>query len=330
MFIDEIEIKVKGGNGGKGCSSFRREKFAPRGGPDGGNGGEGGNIVMIADENLNTLYHLTHIPRFIAEDGEAGKPKNCAGKDGQNLLIKVPPGTIIKDIKKGVTLKDLKKSGESVIVVLGGKGGRGNKSFATSINQAPRVTEKGGIGEERYLKLELKLIADVGIVGMPNAGKSTLLSKLSSARPKIAEYPFTTLYPYLGIIDGGRYRTCVMADLPGLIEGAHKGVGLGDRFLRHIERTRIILHLVDVSPYTLQSPQEAYKIIRNELALYSIALSKKPELVIANKIDLRGSEARIKKLSKVTDIKPIAISALTGQGLNKLVRAIFEKLDEVK
>ena len=329
MFIDETKITVKAGDGGNGATSFLREKYMPKGGPDGGTGGKGGDVIIIADENLNTLYHLTHIPQFRAEDGEKGGSKDCSGKGGRDLTIHVPVGTIIYDREKAVQLKDLKKNGDDIIIAAGGKGGRGNASFATATNQTPRRADAGVKGEERHLKLELKLIADVGIVGMPNAGKSTLLSKLSSARPKIADYPFTTLYPYLGILYGGKYRTCVLADLPGLIEGASKGAGLGDRFLRHIERTRIILHLVDVSPYATEPPAEAYRIIRNELAEYSKKLAKKPRLVVANKVDVEGSADGLKKLKKVAGRDIVTISAIKSKGLKELANAIFRKLGKV-
>lgn len=326
MFIDEIEIKVTAGKGGDGCTSFRREKFAPKGGPDGGTGGRGGDVVMRANENYNTLFHLTHIPRFHAGDGGKGGAKNCSGKHGRDLVIDVPPGTIIFDAEKNVVLKDLKKNGEKVIIALGSKGGRGNRSFASPTNQTPYTAEKGEPGEERLLKLELKLIADVGIIGLPNAGKSTLLSKISSARPKIADYPFTTLTPYLGIVNGGEFRTCVVADLPGLIEGAHKGQGLGDKFLRHIERTKIVLHLVDVSSAALKPPAEAYKVIRNELASYSKSLAEKKEILVANKVDLLKDKNVLKGLKKVSKRSPVEISALKSKGLKELINTIFKTL----
>jgi len=310
MFIDEIEIKVSGGKGGNGCCSFRREKFIPKGGPDGGTGGKGGDVIISAEENFNTLHHLSHIPKFVAGNGSPGSSKNCSGKNGRNLIIKVPPGTIIKDVEKNCVLKDIKK-GESIVIAKGGKGGRGNRSFATPTNQAPHIYEKGEEGEKRTLKLELKLIADVGIIGLPNAGKSTLLSKLSAAHPKIANYPFTTLSPCLGIVAVNKDKTFLMADLPGLIEGAHKGIGLGSKFLKHIERTKILCHIVDVSAYSAKPPSEAYKIVRKELGLYSDALSQKPEIVAANKIDMDTGKG-YKELSKIVP-NVFKISALTGK-----------------
>jgi GTP-binding protein len=327
VFKDEIIIKVKAGDGGRGCISFRREKFVPRGGPDGGCGGKGGDVILLADRNLNTLYHLTHIARFEAQSGRPGGPRNSTGKSGKDLLIRLPCGTIIRDLKKDVVLKDLDRDGERIVVARGGRGGRGNKSFATPRDRTPARATEGEPGEERLLKLELKLIADVGIVGLPNAGKSTLLSKLSRARPKIANFPFTTLTPYLGILQGEDYKTCVLADLPGVIEGAHQGRGLGDKFLRHIERTRIILHLVDVSADALIEPLRAYQMIRRELEHYSPAVAEKREIIVANKMDLKGSARGYKNLSKKLGRELIPISALKSKGLTQLTRRIFEELE---
>jgi len=326
MFVDRAIIYVKGGDGGDGCVSFRREKYVPRGGPDGGDGGKGGDVVVMASRNLNTLLDLSRRRKYVAQNGQRGRGSNMTGKSGRDLTIKVPMGTTLFDLDTGMLIKDLCEDGESVVVAKGGHGGKGNARFATPTNRAPRTVEEGQPGEERNLRLELKLMADVGIVGLPNAGKSTLLSKLSAARPKIARYPFTTLEPYLGIVRAGDYDRFVMADIPGLIEGAHQGVGLGDEFLRHIERTRVILHLVDVVPFTGQTPVEAYRTVRKELRAYSPALARKPEIVVANKMDLTGSEERLAELRRKIRKKVWPISAATGQGLRELVGAVFKLL----
>jgi GTP-binding protein len=294
-------------------------------GPDGGDGGRGGDVVLVADENYNTLYHLIHRPQYSAQSGEPGGRKNCSGKNGRELVVRVPVGTFVRDADRNLLLKDLGKIGERLIVCKGGKGGRGNQHFATPTNQTPRNAEPGRPGEERRVRLELKMIADVGLVGLPNAGKSTLLSRLSAARPKIASYPFTTLVPSLGILKASEWETLVLADLPGIIEGAHEGKGLGDRFLKHIERTRLILHLVDVSPEALQPPVEAYRVIRKELEAYSPTLASKPEVVVATKADVTGSKegaaALRKKLKGVLEV-----SAATGEGLKKLAQELFHRL----
>jgi len=325
MFRDEAKIKIKAGDGGDGWVSFRREACVPRGGPDGGDGGKGGDVILVADENYNTLYHLIHQPRFVASSGEAGYKKNMSGKMGRDLVVRVPVGTLVRDVEKNVLLKDLARDGDRLVICKGGRGGRGNQNFATSTNQAPRNSVPGGKGEERVVRLELKMIADVGLVGLPNAGKSTLISRISAARPKVANYPFTTIVPNLGIIRGPDYRDIVVADLPGIIEGAHEGKGLGDRFLKHIERTRLIVHLVDVSPEALKPPAEAYATIRKELESYSPVLAAKPEIVVATKMDATGAkkqaaafQKKVKKLKKVLEI-----SAVTGSGLKELVRELF-------
>ncbi|HEV3027964.1 MAG TPA: GTPase ObgE [Planctomycetota bacterium] len=322
MFRDEAKLKIKAGDGGNGCVSFRREALVPRGGPDGGDGGKGGDVVLVADGNYNTLYHLIHRPRFVAPSGGHGGGQKCSGKMGRDLVVLVPVGTLVRDLDKNVLLKDLAHSGDRIVICKGGRGGRGNQHFATSTNQAPRKAIPGGIGESRNVRLELKMIADVGLVGLPNAGKSTLISRLSAARPKVADYPFTTLVPNLGIIRGKDYRDIVVADLPGIIEGAHEGKGLGDRFLKHVERTRLIVHLVDVSPEALKPPLEAYRTIRKELESYSPVLSAKPEIIVATKIDATGAKksagAFKKKVKHVLEI-----SSVTGAGLKELIRELF-------
>src|SRR3989454_3122500 len=284
MLIDQAEIVVVGGDGGNGCVSFRREKYVPRGGPNGGPGGDGGSVFMVADPSLKGLNAFRYKRRFEAERGRHGEGSDRAGRGGEDLYIKVPPGTMVRD-ESGMLLADLSRTGDVVRVAAGGRGGRGNAAFATSTHPAPREAEPGAEGEERRLVLELKLIADVGIVGFPNAGKSTLISRISSARPKIAAYPFTTLQPNLGMVDLGEFRTFVVADLPGLIEGAHRGQGLGTRFLRHIERTRILIHLVDVSEMSGRNPGIDLEVVNGELRAFSSDLAGKPQVVAANKID---------------------------------------------
>ncbi|HLY74063.1 MAG TPA: GTPase ObgE [Planctomycetota bacterium] len=322
MFRDEAKLKIKAGDGGNGCVSFRREALVPRGGPDGGDGGKGGDVVLVADGNYNTLNHLIHRPRFVAPSGGHGGGQKCSGKMGRDLVVLVPVGTLVRDLDKNVLLKDLAHDGDRLVICKGGRGGRGNQHFATSTNQAPRKAIPGGIGESRNVRLELKMIADVGLVGLPNAGKSTLISRLSSARPKVADYPFTTLVPNLGIIRGKDYRDIVVADLPGIIEGAHEGKGLGDRFLKHVERTRLIVHLVDVSPEALKPPLEAYRTIRKELESYSPVLAAKPEIVVATKIDATGSKKNATSFKKKVK-NVLEISSVTGTGLKDLVRELF-------
>jgi len=333
MFIDEAEIHVKAGDGGSGAVTFRREAGVPRGGPSGGDGGDGGSVVFYARPGLDTLLDFRGRARWVAESGKSGRSKDMAGPAGADLVIQVPPGTLIYDIEKGVLLKDLSRPGMRVVIARGGRGGRGNARFATSTNQTPRFAEPGTPGEERHLRLELKLIADVGLVGLPNAGKSTLLSRLSAAHPKIAAYPFTTLEPSLGIVEAGPERRFVMADLPGLIEGAHRGVGLGDEFLRHVERTRVLVHLVEVRPHARQTPAEAYRTIRGELAAYSPRLAAKPEIVVLTKADLLAGEpdgaALRSEFSREVERPVLAISSATGEGLARLVKAILDLLDEV-
>lgn len=332
MFIDRAEIYVRAGKGGQGCVSFRREKYVPKGGPDGGDGGRGGNVIFFADESVTTLLDLTGRHHWIAQNGQPGSGQNRTGRSGNDLEIRVPPGTLVYDRDSGRLLKDLNEPGMRVIIAEGGRGGQGNAKFATSRRQAPRFAQPGEGAEERWLRLELKLIADVGLVGLPNAGKSTLLSRLSAARPKIADYPFTTLEPQLGIVDISGYRRFVMADIPGLIEGAHMGHGLGDDFLRHIERTRVIVHLIDVHPMDgAPTPAEAYRVIRNELRQYSPELAAKPELVVANKTDLADNLDAVDELREELGGVPIkAISGVTGAGLSGLAERLWDMIQEAK
>jgi len=330
MFVDEAEIYVKAGDGGDGAVTFRREAGVPRGGPSGGDGGDGGDVILRAKPGLDTLIDFRGRHHWCAVSGGAGRSKDMAGAGGPGLVVDVPPGTLVFDKDKGILIKDLSRPGMAVVVARGGKGGRGNARFATSTNQTPRFAEPGQPGEARNLRLELKLIADVGLVGLPNAGKSTLLARLSAARPKIADYPFTTLEPSLGIVEAGQERRFVMADLPGLIEGAHRGVGLGDEFLRHVERTRILVHLVELRPHTGQAPPEAYRTIRAELAAYSPHLAAKPEIVVLTKADLApGDDSVRREFQQAVGVPVIAISSATGAGLARLLKAILDELDEV-
>ena len=327
MFVDQAEIYVRGGNGGHGCVSFRREKYVPKGGPDGGNGGDGGSVYLVADASVTTLLDLAGRHHWIAENGRPGMGKSMHGRNGRDCIVRVAAGTLIYDRDTGVLLKDLDAPGMRVCVARGGRGGRGNEVFKSATNQAPRRADPGEPGQERWLRLELKLIADVGIVGLPNAGKSTLLSRLSRARPKIADYPFTTLEPQLGIVELSGFRRFVMADIPGLIEGAHEGVGLGDAFLRHIERTRVLLHLIDVCPMDgSPSPLDAYAIVRNELAKYSPSLAEKPEIVVANKMDLTDAQRHLAGLRDALQREVIGISAVTGTGLDPMSERLWQAL----
>ncbi len=330
MFVDEAKIHVKAGDGGNGKVSFRREKYVPNGGPDGGDGGKGGDLIFLADANLDTLLDFAGKHNWYAKNGEPGTNKNCTGANGDDLIIRVPPGTLIFDADYDLLLKDLNENGMKVCICEGGKGGRGNSRFATSIYQAPRFAEQGVPGQERNLRLELKLIADIGLVGMPNAGKSTLISRCSAARPKIAPYPFTTLEPVLGIVKLTGERRFVMADLPGLIEGAHEGAGLGFEFLRHIERTRIIVHILDIMPPDGSDPAKNYRQIRKELEKYSKSLAKKPELIVANKIDLDPEGEIVKKLRKQIKHRIYPISAVTGEGIKDLCELLWKKAKQTK
>ncbi|MHC4696586.1 MAG: GTPase ObgE, partial [Planctomycetota bacterium] len=331
MIVDEAEIYVRAGKGGDGCLSFRREKFIPKGGPDGGDGGDGGSVYAVADASVETLLDFAGRHHWIAENGRPGMGKNRTGRSGKVLTLALPPGTLLYDRDTSVLIKDLSTIGEPVCIAEGGKGGRGNARFARADHQTPREFEGGTLGRERWLRLELKLIADVGIVGLPNAGKSTLLSRLSQARPKVADYPFTTLQPCLGIVELTDSRRFVMADIPGLIEGAHEGAGLGDAFLKHIERTRVILHLVDVgSPYAAMPPAQAYSMIRAELEKYSSELAAKQEIVAANKIDLLEGIEAVHELSDAIGTDALPISAVSGKGLAEMSERLWAVVAGIK
>ena len=329
MFVDRVEIFVKAGDGGRGMASFRREKYVPKGGPDGGDGGDGGSIIIRAAPNADNLSPIAHQKHWKAKSGEPGGSSQCSGRMAKDLILEVPPGTIVRDRDRGHVLKDLTEIGQQVTVAQGGRGGRGNKYFATSTNRAPREFEPGGVGEARWISLELKVIADVGLVGLPNAGKSTLLSRLSRARPEIADYPFTTKYPNLGMVSVGGDRSFVMADLPGLIEGAHSGVGLGHEFLRHVERTRILVHLIEPFPTDGADPLQNYRTIRRELELYSPALAQKPEFIALSKSELTDSAEVRQRVADELGVAVDSISAVTGQGLAALMSKVVLKLDEL-
>jgi len=332
MFIDRVKIRVQGGHGGNGVTAFRREKFVPRGGPSGGDGGRGGDVWILADSSLNTLLHLRYNPEHIAERGRHGEGSNCSGREGEDRIVRVPVGTQIFDSTSGELLQDLAADGARWLAAKGGRGGFGNSHFATSTNRAPRYHQSGGEGEELELQLELKLLADVGLVGFPNAGKSTLISTISAAKPKIADYPFTTLEPHLGVVDLGDFRTFVVADIPGLIEGAHEGAGLGDRFLRHIERTKLLLHLVDVSSVSGREPVSDYLTVNHELRAYNPELANRPQIVVATKIDALDEPARLESLRSQAAAEGLPfyeISSVTNKGTQELVAAIAAKLDEL-
>ena len=332
MFIDRAKIHVQGGDGGNGVTAFRREKFVPRGGPSGGDGGRGGDVIVLADGSLNTLLHLRYNPRHTAQRGLHGEGSNRSGRNGEDLVVKVPVGTQIFDATTGDLLHDLSHDGDQWLAARGGRGGFGNAHFTTSTNRAPRYHQEGSKGEELELQLELKLLADVGLVGFPNAGKSTFISTVSAARPKIADYPFTTLEPHLGVVDLGDFRTFVIADIPGLIEGAHTGAGLGDRFLRHIERTKLLLHLVDVSSTSGREAISDYETVNRELASYNEDLAKRPQFVVATKIDALDEPERLESLKNAAsrDAKKFfAISSATGEGVRELVNAVAAKLEEL-
>ena len=325
--MDTARIQVKAGNGGNGCISFRREKFVPRGGPDGGDGGKGGNVILIATLGMSTLIDLHHNPRQVAENGGHGIGKKRDGADGVDCVVKVPAGTIVRDYDTTETLADLTEPDESVVVARGGIGGKGNARFKSSTFQAPRVAEKGEPGEAREISLEIKLIADVGLVGYPNAGKSTLLARTSAATPKIAAYPFTTLRPNLGVVRINREQNFVLADIPGLIEGAHKGAGLGHQFLRHIERTKMLIHVIDLSATDGRDPIKDYEQLNLELGHYNELLTKLPQIIAVNKIDMPEAKANLKQIQEYFGNRKIfAISAITGDGVNPLMQQAYRSL----
>jgi GTP-binding protein len=333
MFIDRAKIRVQGGNGGNGVTAFRREKFVPRGGPSGGDGGRGGDVWLVADDSLNTLLHLRYNPLHVAGRGRHGEGSNRSGKEGDDAIVRVPVGTQIFDPLTNDLLCDLQEDGARWLAARGGRGGFGNAHFATSTNRAPRYHQEGSPGEEFEFQLELKLLADVGLVGFPNAGKSTFISVVSAAHPKIADYPFTTLEPHLGVVDMGDFRTFVIADIPGLIEGAHEGHGLGDRFLRHVERTKLLLHLVDVSSTSGRDSVSDYEVINRELEAYDPQLAERAQVVVATKIDALDDPSRVESLREraAQDGRPFfAISAVAGTGVRELLTAIAREIEEMR
>ena len=329
MFIDQVKVYTKGGDGGNGMVAFRREKYVPKGGPAGGDGGHGADVIFEVEEGLRTLMDFRYQRHFKAPRGEHGMSKNQHGRNAEDMVVKVPPGTVVKDDDTGETIADLTQHGQRAVITKGGRGGRGNSRFATPANPAPELSEKGEPGQERYIVMELKLLADVGLVGFPSVGKSTLLSVVSAAKPKIAAYHFTTIVPNLGMVETGDGRSFVMADLPGLIEGAHEGVGLGHQFLRHIERTRVIVHVIDMSGMEGRDPYEDYLTINEELKQYNLRLTERPQIIVANKMDMPDSEENLKifkeKLQEEYPIFPI--SAVTQQGLSELLYAVADKVE---
>ncbi len=331
QFVDQVKIYLKAGDGGRGCISFRREKYVPRGGPNGGDGGRGGHIIFKTTRDVNTLLDVRYQQHYYAERGEHGMGKDMHGRNGKDMIIPVPIGTLIKDASTDEVLEDLIKDGQEFVAAKGGRGGLGNAHFKTSTRQAPKFAQPGEPGEEKMLVLELKLLADVGLIGLPNAGKSTLISAISSAKPKIADYPFTTLVPMLGVVKARGFRSFVVADIPGLIEGAHKGVGLGFQFLRHVERTSILLHLVDISEMSEEDPIENFEKINKELELYSPELLKKPQAVVGTKLDIAGDGERLTRLTKYCKKKKydfFTVCAVTGEGIKKLVAYLGKKVEE--
>ena len=330
MFIDEVELKVIAGRGGDGCTAFRREKFVPMGGPFGGNGGNGSSIIFQVDTGLHTLIDLRYAKTIKGEKGENGLGKNQHGKNSPDVVVKVPQGTVVSDLDTGLIIADMKNKDDRVVVATGGRGGRGNTAFKTQNNPCPNFSENGEPGETKLLKLELKLLADVGLVGLPSVGKSTFLSKVSKAKPKIAEYHFTTLSPNLGVCKTIDNRSFVIADLPGLIEGAHEGLGLGDKFLRHIERTKVIAHIIDMSGIEGRNPYDDFVTINNELSKFSEKLAKKPMVVIANKMDMPDSHNNLKEFKKKVNCDIYEMSAINNDGLDKILVALADKLDETK
>jgi GTPase len=332
-FIDEVKIRVIAGHGGRGCVSFRREKFVPKGGPNGGNGGDGGNVVAVADPQLTTLLDLRYQKQYKAGRGEHGMGKDQHGKRGEDRIIKVPVGTIVRDGDTGELLADLNTPGEQVIVAAGGRGGKGNAHFVSSTNRTPRFAQPGEPGVDRELAIELRLLADVGIVGLPNAGKSTLIAAISAVRPKIADYPFTTLVPNLGVVGYGDGQSFVIADIPGLIEGAHQGQGLGHKFLRHVTRTRVLIHLLDAANLNAEDPLADWGTVNRELSLFDPDLLHKPQIVVANKIDIPAARTQAELLAKTLPkaYQPLhSISAVTGEGVGALVQKVGALLEELK
>ncbi|MBA5865260.1 MAG: GTPase ObgE [Nitrospira sp. CR1.3] len=333
MFVDEVSIVVKAGRGGDGVCSFRREMFVPRGGPDGGDGGNGGNVLFTASHRLTTLLDLRYQKHYEAEDGRPGGGSNCTGRRGKDVNVTLPVGTVVYDENTGELLADLVADGDTATIAQGGKGGRGNSHFATSTNRVPTHFEQGTEGEERALRLELKLLADVGLVGYPNAGKSTLIAAISAARPKIADYPFTTLVPNLGVVQWGSDRSFVVADIPGLIAGAHEGKGLGFQFLRHIERTSFLLHLIDVSEWAADDPVASFEVMRKELESYDASLAARPFAVVATKIDVAGDGSRLKALQAYCKRRRhtcLPISAATREGLTDLITFVGQQVDHLR
>lgn len=331
-FVDEVQILVRAGDGGNGCVSFRREKFISRGGPDGGDGGKGGDVILQADAQISTLLDLTYPQTFRAQRGSHGKGKDQTGKNGRDLIIRVPVGTLVRDGETGEILQDLLFNGQRFVAAQGGRGGRGNARFATPTHRTPRHAEKGEKGQQRLLRLELKLLADVGLIGYPNVGKSTLLAQISSARPKIADYPFTTLVPNLGVVMREEGRPLVVADIPGLIEGASKGAGLGLNFLRHIERTRLLIHLLDISEGSSKDPIENFYALNHELVSYHPSLKKKRQIIALNKIDLpqvRARKEEVKKRFEEIGYKLYPISGKTGEGVEILMEVVSQTLEEI-
>lgn len=327
MFVDEVTIKIEAGKGGDGCTAFRREKFIPDGGPDGGNGGRGSNIIFKVDQGLRTLLDLRYRSIIKGKKGENGSGKNKTGAMAEDIIIKVPLGTVVKDVDTDLVIADLTHADDEVIVATGGRGGRGNRAFATSTHPAPDISEKGEPGEEKTLKVELKLLADVGLVGMPSVGKSTILSMISASKPKIAAYHFTTLSPNLGVVKTIDNRSFVVADLPGLIEGASLGEGLGDRFLRHIERTKVIAHIIDMSGFEGRDPYEDYVTINNELKQYNSTLLERPQIIVANKMDIDGASENLEQFKTKVDVPIYEISAIQNKGLDQVLVALADILD---
>lgn len=332
-FLDEAQILVKAGDGGRGCVSFRREKYVPKGGPDGGDGGKGGDVTFVADARLASLLDFRYKKEFIAERGQHGMGSQCTGKGGEDLTLKVPVGTLVKDEDTGDVLVDMTGNGQRFLCCRGGRGGKGNEHFATATHQTPRFAQPGEKGEERRVKLELKLMADVGIIGFPNAGKSTLIAHISEAKPKIADYPFTTLVPHLGVVKYGEFGGFVVADIPGLIEGAHEGKGLGIRFLKHVERTRLFIHVLDLSPFTGRDPVDDFRAVNAELKAFNEELSQRPQVVALNKVDITEAREKLPKLLKffkTLGIKVFSISSATGEGLKELVEHAGKEVEALK